>query len=249
MTGIANGVAGWISGAVTSLTTAFQTAWTNVSVWVTNLYNTVMAKITGIASAVWGWISPIIATLSKAFLDAYTAAIAWVSDLYTGVKGWLEDIVDSAGSWISGIVDAITGPFQDAYDGAKGWVDNLKGLFSGALERAQSAAAAVSNALGSGGGPSRNAYGGILYGTRDVRAGESGPEMYVPLGKPLSMINPAVRDVAAYAQGKIVPAAGGGKTINIEEGAFQIVTAAQSPAVIRSMVYDGLADMLSSARV
>ena len=40
-------------------------------------------------------------------------------------------------------------------------------------------------------------------------AGEAGTEMVIPLRRPLHMVDPSVRDVAAYAQGKLEPTSAG----------------------------------------
>lgn len=44
-------------------------------------------------------------------------------------------------------------------------------------------------------------------------AGEAGPEIVIPLRRPLHMINPEVRDVAAYAQGKLEPVQAGPRVV------------------------------------
>jgi len=82
------------------------------------------------------------------------------------------------------------------------------------------------NQLG-GPGPRWGAQGGVFTGATRITAGEAGREALVPLDRPLHLVDPSVRALAAFARGATAPQAmanggivGGG--INIERGAIQI---------------------------
>lgn len=68
------------------------------------------------------------------------------------------------------------------------------------------------------------AAGGMLYGPRDITAGEAGTEAIVPMNRPLSQVDPSVRWLSAIAQGLApVPMAaggmvGGGTSVTFAEG-------------------------------
>lgn len=87
------------------------------------------------------------------------------------------------------------------------------------------------------------ARGGVVAGPTRAVIGEAGPEMVVPLARPLSQVDPAVRDVAAYAQGKTPAFASGGMAgggVNIAPGAIQVVSPYANPALVAEEVLDDL---------
>ena len=75
-----------------------------------------------------------------------------------------------------------------------------------------------------------NAAGGIADRPTIGGFGEAGPEALVPLDRPLNQVNPAVRELSAFAQGKMGP--------SISEGAIVINTPATNGRVIAESVLD-----------
>lgn len=88
----------------------------------------------------------------------------------------------------------------------------------------------------------RTATGGTFYTPQIRQIAEAGAEMVVPLQRPLSQVDPSVRAVAAFARGLPV-SGGGGKTVNIEPGAFQVVTPNTNPVLVASMVMDQVVEV------
>lgn len=87
------------------------------------------------------------------------------------------------------------------------------------------------------------AAGGILTGPTHIYAGEAGREAIVPLDRPPSQVDPAVRALAAIAQGKAIPmarggVAGGGRTINVHPGAIIVQSPFSDPAMVAESVID-----------
>lgn len=66
------------------------------------------------------------------------------------------------------------------------------------------------------------ASGRMVYGPTSALIGEAGPEAVVPLNRPLSQVDPSVRELAAFAQGKLrmasggIAGAGGGNVFDID---------------------------------
>lgn len=91
-------------------------------------------------------------------------------------------------------------------------------------------------------GAPKTAIGGLFNGAQVRLIGEAGPEAVVPLNRPLSQVDPAVRALSAIAQGKAPGMArggvvGNGRTLNFHEGSIQVVTPnADSRAVAADMV-------------
>jgi len=85
----------------------------------------------------------------------------------------------------------------------------------------------------------KKAAGGIAIGPQHVIVGEAGPEAIVPLDRMLSRVDPAVRALSAFAQGKTMP--GGGSSApsigrNIEVGGITINTPTSDPRAVASEV-------------
>lgn len=86
------------------------------------------------------------------------------------------------------------------------------------------------------------AKGGVVNGPTRAVIGEAGPEAVIPLARPLSQVDPAVRDIAAFAQGKSNMmasggAAGAGVTI---QGGITISAPWADPRLVAIEVWDEL---------
>jgi hypothetical protein len=85
-------------------------------------------------------------------------------------------------------------------------------------------------------------YGDITRGPALRLVGEEGPEAIVPLNRPLSQVDPAVRWLSAIAQGKGMAAGGvvgGGKTVNV--GGVTVVSPSADPRAVASEMLNHLA--------
>lgn len=112
------------------------------------------------------------------------------------------------------------------------------------INAAKRAAQGLADILNSLPGISGFASGGIIGGGESLASGglanfaqkygrytigEAGPEAIVPLNRPLGMVNPTVRDLSAYAQGKSVNS-NNNKTI--DASGWTIVTPTQDPHAV-----------------
>lgn len=149
-----------------------------------------------------------------------------------GFIGFIEDVITALGGWdgikskLSIIGAAFTGfgtVVSVALAPIKWFIDQIITGINWILQnlpKAQSAGASVPNPRGNS--VPQAAAGRMVNQSTFLEAGEAGREMIVPLDRPLSQVNPDVRDVAAYAQGK------GGRGAVIEAGAI-VVTGVSDP--------------------
>ena len=91
-------------------------------------------------------------------------------------------------------------------------------------------------------GSAFSASGGIFTGAQSRIIGEAGPEAVVPLRRNLSMVDPAVRELSAIAQGLRPMASGGistgGKVVNM--GGVQVITPTEDPRAVAQEVFNVL---------
>lgn len=94
------------------------------------------------------------------------------------------------------------------------------------------------------GGPA-TASGGMFNRASLRWIGEAGPEAVVPLARPLSQVDPAVRWLSALAQGKVVPGMASGGTVGtgkqVDASGWTIVTPGTDPAAVAAQVVNRLA--------
>lgn len=83
------------------------------------------------------------------------------------------------------------------------------------------------------------ASGGIFSGAQARIIGEAGPEAVVPLNRPLSMVDPAVRGLSAIAQGLALPGMGGDRTLVSADG-WTIVSPSEDPRIVATEVLNEL---------
>lgn len=125
----------------------------------------------------------------------------------------LSEIVDAAG-----VVDAVVDPFRGLASDVLGAIGTID---LGSLIRFPRDLPGVPGM----------ARGGISDTPRHVIFGEAGREALVPLDRPLHQVDPSVRDLAAYAQGR-----GGG--INVEAGAIVVNEAVDGRSTAREVLND-----------
>jgi hypothetical protein len=76
------------------------------------------------------------------------------------------------------------------------------------------------------------AEGGLVLNPTFGLAGEAGPEAIVPLNRPLHMVDPAVRELSAIAQGLRAPRSSAAAQKVIDVGGISIITPTKDPAAV-----------------
>lgn len=83
-----------------------------------------------------------------------------------------------------------------------------------------------------------SASGGVFAGAQTRIIGEEGPEAIVPLNRPLWMVDPAVRELSAIAQGKQLPP--GGRSATVDVGGITVITPTEDPFAVAHEVINQL---------
>ena len=86
------------------------------------------------------------------------------------------------------------------------------------------------------------AEGGLVFGPRFGLVGEAGPEAIVPLARPLHLVDPAVRELSAIAQGLHPMASGGVVTPRptIDASGWMIMSPTKDPSAVAAEVVNRL---------
>jgi hypothetical protein len=159
-----------------------------------------------------------------------TADLEGQMDAFEGmIQGW----GDAVGGVLGGVSDAIAGVI--------GWFQDL---FAEAAKPVPVPTGGSGAPSGSGRPGGRMAVGGLVTSETRATIGEAGAEMVVPLQRPLSQVDPAVRQVAAFAQGRL-PGGGGtssiGKQVNFGEGSIVVQSPVSDGTIVAEQVVDRIA--------
>lgn len=220
-------------------------------------------------------ILPYVPTLMDAFINLFNRAIvpligfleellgplAEDKDAMDDIKGAIEDagdmfetfadVVRIGESVVRPLIDGMIGLFGALIGPIEGAIGAVQGLLGLQAQASAWKAPGGSDFLGGGGaaggagGNARPTADGSIVRSARYYIGEAGAEMIVPLARPLSQVNPEVRAVSAFAQGKGgYGESGSGKVVNIAEGAIQITTVNPNGEQVASALLDRLAENL-----
>ncbi|TFG40363.1 MAG: hypothetical protein E4H44_00210 [Candidatus Aminicenantes bacterium] len=147
----------------------------------------------------------------------------------------IKSAVSRAGDWISGVWRKVRDSAVRVWDGiwskVKGVIDKIKnGL------KNLNPATAVKNLLAG-----KSAAGGLFVSPSHRLIGEAGPEAVIPLHRPLAMVDPSVRSMAAMIRyGNQVPAqrAGSSKTVNAD---IKVFSNSDDPMTVATQVVNRMA--------
>lgn len=171
------------------------------------------------------------------------AVVQWAAKMWVGLKGNLDLAKRNWDSFWSGLGDNIDSTFSMIYSTVSYWVNQIIDAVNGALNMISKLTGGVVN-LKVPKLPA-TATGGVFYTAQTRLIGEAGPEAVVPLDRPLSQVDPAVRALSAYAQGKAEPqvTTGGGASVVFMPGS--IVSPYSDPALVAEQAADRVAEKLA----
>lgn len=193
----------------------------------------------------------------KAALEVLVPVIMGVVN---GIKTALTPAIEGIKGVLKAVVDFLTNVFLGNWDKVwssalnilvsigKAIVDTIRGIVNGAVSIINGMIGGINSLTGAVGIPAipkipKWASGGIAWQSMIANIGEAGPEMVVPLRRPLSMVDPSVRDVAAYAQGKQQPA---GPGVVIEAGAIVVEDRSGDPRRTGNEVFGRIVEEVAS---
>jgi hypothetical protein len=196
-----------------------------------------LLRVIDLFTTLVGWMGNLLSIGAAAFhtlSDGWIKLSASVSDFidWLGkVSGAASAALGSLGAWLAKPQAAIE-KLTDMVKTLVGWIGKIKIPSAG------------STTLGDIGHWLGFATGGLVAGPTRALVGEAGAEAIVPLERPLAMVDPSVRWLAAIAQGKGDKFAQGGivggRSLNVEAGAVQVFTSAADPAIVANEVFDRL---------
>lgn len=219
---------------------------------------TKVAQAINVAPRVPGIVSAVVSTFGGlpgrvlATLAGFVGRVISKLDFSHGVPGIISSAV-RAFSGLPGRILSTIGNIGDQISRKLSFHMSLTGD-GGVLSRVNSVLSAlrsvagnfVATVTGKANAP-KTAIGGV-FNTAQLRTiGEAGPEAVVPLNRPLSQVDPAVRAISAFAQGLNVPGrtTSGGRQINVAEGAIKMFTASADPYQAAEQTLDRLVALLN----
>lgn len=194
------------------------------------------AFLSALPGRVGAWLASLPERMSAPFRTAWNTVNGYFDGAPARLAGAIGRVISSIAGRLSGVFETIVGPFRRAWAEVQRILGNISNI-------------SIPNPFSGVDLTPWNAAGNIYSGPTVIGVGEAGREAIVPLDRPLSMVNPNVRTLSAFAQGKLaVPTTGGrGSEIVVQPGAVQVTTAATDPEVVGSIVLDEIADVLYAA--
>lgn len=248
---------------------AVQQLWQRVVDWFTRTKDDALDRVGTMAGRVVAFIVELPGRLSSGlsnmwstvrswFQRAKDAAIERVSSMIGGIMGFITGLPGRIGSALGGLAATITSKFN-VVGRIGGIVSDIVGFFIGMPGRIIAALGNIGSRIlntirNSIPGPLQRfvpglAAGGLVFGPTTALIGEAGPEAVIPLTRPLSQVDPSVRDMAAQLRGQPRMASGGiagarGPVYNVT---MNVHTTAADPAAVASQVMNRMAVLAASA--
>lgn len=248
----ANQIGGAWNGMWTGLQGAAQNGWNQIQGGVGGWWAGLQGAFNNGGNQISGTWTRFINGLPSAAQNGWNQITSSLAGFWGGLRGAFANGANQIGGVWSGMWSNIRGTASGAIGGIQGLVGGLINSIRSAISQVAnlsgSAGRGLSGGGGGGGGGGGMASGGIVtFGARRL-IGEDGPEAVVPLDRPLSEVDPAVRALSALAQGKGGRLGGtenNGKTVIVEEGAIQLVAPVRDPSIAATMVLDGIVEQIA----
>lgn len=252
-------VGGFLAGIGSSLLSGMGDILSQGKDKITDFAGYLGSKFSEGASAVGGAVSNVAGYLSGKFTSSFNSA----KGVVTGVAGYLaggaKSSFKSLQNGTSDLAGWVGGKLVDAFKGAKNAASNIKDFLGGLISKFDSVKDAVGRLISKLAGlkppgwltgsvgkliGAVTAKGGVFMGAQNRIIGEAGPEAVVPLNRPLSLVDPAVRELSAFAQGKMRSSSGGGGGSQVDASGWTIVTPSKNPAAVAKEVLNELTGKL-----
>lgn len=243
---IGTSIAGWFQQApapVQGVANQIGQIWATPPTTIRGFMGQVGQSLIAIFQQVPGPVGQIASQVGQIWANPPTTIRGFMSGIGQTIGAFFQPAIGIASAARDGIVAAwraLPGLITGALSGLKGVISSLLD-FSGIRVKLPSIPAIRAPQIT---GLPQTAVGGVFGGGQARIIAEAGPEAVVPLNRPLSQVDPAVRDLSAYAQGLAGGGSGDGQRIErqviIEEGAVRVVTVAKDPGNVGAAVLDEL---------
>ena len=249
LTGVWTIISGIISLGLQTIAFVWTTVWQGISDFFTTIWNAIVAFAAPIVAqvvaiiqppidALFGWWNGVWQGISDFFTDIWNGMVSFIGPIVDGISGAIHGVFDGFLGWWQGVWQGVEDFFGDVWDGLAGTaedaINGILDVINGMIEGINGLADGLS-AL-SGGAISLDlptipklATGALVLSPSLYQVGEAGPEAVVPLNRPLSQVDPAVRGLSAYAQGL------GNPTQEIQQGPQKIVNVMPGAIVVQGV--------------
>lgn len=190
-------------------------------------------------------------TIVKTVIPAILAIIKHISDFIQSMGGFdgIGKKLQVAGAFFETFGRAVSAAINPIGAELHG-INDLIDIINGKYVHQPAESGDVNHSTGKS-----HAAGGIIRSQQMIdsynTAGEAGDEAIVPLQRALDQVDPSVRALAAYAQGKAYnpggPNGSSGNQTVIQQGAIQIVAPITSPTIAARLVLDGITGAVSDS--
>lgn len=249
-TSIPGAVVTWLATLGTNMLHNFTVAKGMLQVWFDARRAEMMTWFTNLPMNIVGWLVGLGAGIMLNFVIAKNRLSIWLDERWADLKAWFTGLPGSITTWLGDLASSFLSPFSNAYTFVnsklsetwtmvKGWVSLIKSAVagvsteSGDVSRLQQAANLARAFIP---GIPRFAAGGMVNSATVGLIGEAGREAVIPLDRPLSQIDPSVRDMAAALRG--------GRGAHFEAGSIILQYAGQDPMRAAESFLDGLVESL-----
>jgi phage-related protein len=206
----------------------------------------IVARIVAFFAALPGRVGRAISAVIGIIRSRFAEAASRIPAIVSRIVGFFAALPGRISNAIGNLWGRIAAKFQAIPGNVAGVVSRIVGEFAGLAGRILSAIGTIDigslvrfpagkvGSLVRGFIAGVSASGGIFTGAQTRIIGEAGPEAIVPLNRPLSQVDPAVRQLSAIAQGLTMASGGvvGGPSRVVNVGGLTVITPTKNPTAV-----------------
>jgi phage-related minor tail protein len=218
-----------IQTSVTSMTNKVKGKFEEIRTKASTTFENIRSKVSGVLNTLQSRFSGFASSVSQAFSRVWSKA----STVFNNIRSLVNRVVSSVRGSFSGLANSIGTAFGNIYDRVKYWVDRIQ-------EKLRSITAGIANVRSKLPGAKA---GALVMGPQTYRVGEAGPEAVIPLTRPLHLVDPSVRDMAATLRG--FGSTSGQKPGKVINNTVNVTTKAMDERTVAEQIVNRIAVMAS----
>jgi phage-related protein len=254
-----NTVKKWTGNAVDFIGERYSKAWSklrdgisNVGQWFKDRWNGLRDKAGDVASFIgerysnaWSKLRDGVSSIAQWFKDRFGAIRDYISDIPDKISKLANSFLQAGKDLGSAIIDGIGEGLSKSADFVGDLASSVAEAFQQVMhDLVDQLNQAIPNSIDVPHGPdiplpdnpipNPFAAGGIVSSPTFSMLGEAGTEAVVPLGRPLALVDPAVRELAAIAQSRAMGSLGTtmDRSRTVDVGGITIVTPTEDPEAV-----------------